>query len=47
MHRKHKVPLLGVVSLGFLVIIAACIRLYRTVKEDYDPDETCKFICPY
>jgi hypothetical protein len=38
---KQKIILLGVVSLGLLIIVAACIRLDRIIMLDGSNDKTC------
>jgi hypothetical protein len=38
---KQKIILLGVVSLGLLIIVASCIRLDRILMLDGSNDKTC------
>ena len=40
--RGQKISLIAIVALGFLVIIAAIVRLIRVVQNGNNPYTTCK-----
>jgi hypothetical protein len=42
MAKRQKIALLSVVCLGFLVIVAAIVRLVQVIAFNNSSDRTCK-----